>query len=60
MCRGAEIEYRLLIHGVPVVWRSRITVWNPPCRFVDEQVSGPYRMWIHEHRFVEDSGRNPV
>ena len=56
MHRGAEIEYRLRIRGVPVGWRSRITVWDPPHRFVDEQVRGPYRMWIHEHRFVEDSG----
>ena len=56
MRRGAEIEYGLKIRGVPVRWRSRITVWDPPCRFVDEQVCGPYRMWIHEHRFVEDSG----
>ena len=56
MHRGAEIEYALKIHGVPVRWRSCIAVWDPPYRFVDEQVRGPYRMWIHEHRFVEDSG----
>lgn len=55
MHRGAEIEYRLKIHGVPVGWCSRITTWDPPYRFVDEQVRGPYRMWIHEHRFVEES-----
>ena len=55
MTRGAEIEYGLRIHGVPARWRSRITVWDPPCRFVDEQVRGPYRVWIHEHRFVEES-----
>lgn len=56
MHEGMEIGYRLRIRGVPVRWRSRITVWDPPCRFVDEQVRGPYRVWIHEHRFVEDSG----
>jgi ligand-binding SRPBCC domain-containing protein len=56
MHRGAEIEYRLKIHGVPVRWRSQFTVWDPPHRFVDEQVRGPYRIWIHEHRFIEDSG----
>ena len=56
VCKGAEIEYRLRIRGIPVGWRSMITVWDPPHRFVDEQVSGPYRMWIHEHRFIDDSG----
>jgi len=53
---GAEIAYRLKIHGIPIRWRSRITFWDPPHRFVDEQLSGPYRAWIHEHTFREESG----
>jgi ligand-binding SRPBCC domain-containing protein len=57
MHEGVEIEYRLRIRGIPIGWRSRITAWNPPHRFVDEQVRGPYRIWVHEHRFIEDSGR---
>jgi ligand-binding SRPBCC domain-containing protein len=56
MAAGTEIEYRLKVHGIPMAWRSRITVWEPPQRFVDEQLKGPYRLWIHEHRFVEHSG----
>lgn len=52
---GTEIDYRIKIRGFPARWRSRITVWDPPHRFVDEQVRGPYRIWIHEHRFTEDS-----
>lgn len=54
--QGTEIDYRLKIRCLPVRWRSRITAWDPPHRFVDEQLRGPYRKWIHEHRFSEESG----
>ena len=56
MHEDVEIDYRLRIRGIPIGWRSRITTWDPPQRFVDEQVRGPYRIWIHEHRFMEESG----
>lgn len=53
---GARIRYRLNVHGIPMGWESEITAWDPPHRFVDEQRRGPYRAWIHEHRFRADGG----
>ena len=50
---GTLIDYRLRVRGVPLRWRSEITAWEPPYRFVDEQRHGPYRLWIHEHGFEE-------
>jgi ligand-binding SRPBCC domain-containing protein len=32
------------------------TAWEPPHRFVDVQRHGPYRLWIHEHRFEPHNG----
>ena len=51
----ARIQYAILLHGIPLRWTSAITVWDPPNRFADMQVRGPYRWWHHEHRF-EDLG----
>jgi ligand-binding SRPBCC domain-containing protein len=53
---GTLIDYRIKIHGIPVKWRTRINAWEPPYRFVDEQLRGPYRKWVHEHTFVEKDG----
>ena len=51
--KGTLIDYQLSIHGFPVKWRSEITQWDPPIEFVDEQLSGPYKQWVHRHRFAE-------
>ena len=51
MREGALIDYKLCVRGLPVRWRTRIKEWQPPFRFVDEQLRGPYRLWIHEHSF---------
>jgi ligand-binding SRPBCC domain-containing protein len=51
---GTLLEYRLRLHGVPVRWLTRIETWDPPHRFVDAQVRGPYRLWHHTHAFEPD------
>ncbi|MDP9292228.1 MAG: SRPBCC family protein [Verrucomicrobiota bacterium] len=53
---GALIDYRLRVRGIPLRWRSEITDWEPPHRFVDEQRRGPYRLWHHEHTFEPREG----
>jgi len=57
MREGATIDYVIRLHGIPLKWRSEISVWEPFLRFVDEQRKGPYRYWIHEHLFEDIDGK---
>ncbi len=51
MGQGTLIRYRLRVRRVPVSWLTQITEWDPPHRFVDEQLEGPYALWHHTHTF---------
>ena len=53
---GALIDYRLTLRGIPLRWRTEITSWEPPVRFSDIQVRGPYAEWKHTHTFEEENG----
>ena len=56
LCEGTRIEYRLHLFGVPFAWQSEIQRWNPPEEFVDIQLRGPYKRWVHTHRFWVEHG----
>jgi len=49
---GTLIQYRLTLRGIGVNWLTSIQEWDPPHRFVDVQVRGPYALWHHTHEFV--------
>ena len=53
---GSLIRYRLRVHGVAIRWTTEIVAWNPPHSFIDVQLSGPYKLWHHEHKFVAERG----
>lgn len=53
---GTILEYRLKWRWLPLRWRTEITDWEPPIRFVDKQIRGPYKLWRHEHTFISQNG----
>lgn len=60
MREGTLLDYRIKLHGIPIRWRTRITCWQSPHKFVDEQLKGPYRRWIHTHTFEPKDGGTQI
>jgi len=57
LAEGTLIDYRIRpLLGIPVSWRTRIEAWEPPYRFRDIQLKGPYRSWVHTHTFTPVPG----
>ncbi|MEE6263941.1 SRPBCC family protein [Plantactinospora sonchi] len=53
---GDEVTFRARHFGVRWRMTSRITVYERPHRFVDEQTRGPFRVLRHEHHFEDLDG----
>src|SRR5689334_6083195 len=60
MRAGAVIDSRQRLRGLPLRWRSEITIWDPPRRFADAQRRGPYQQWDHTHTFEDEDGGTMV
>jgi ligand-binding SRPBCC domain-containing protein len=56
MAKGTLIDYKIKLNGIAFKWKTEISEWNPPFKFADQQLSGPYTKWYHEHFFEEKNG----
>jgi len=55
MYAGQLVEYRVsILPGMRVRWLTQITHVERLRMFIDEQLVGPYCLWIHEHRFLPE------
>ena len=56
LAAGAVLDFRVRWLGVPLRWRTYVREYDPPYRFVDVQVRGPWARWEHRHLFLEEGG----
>ncbi|MGY8764362.1 MAG: SRPBCC family protein, partial [Fidelibacterota bacterium] len=56
MEKGSLIDYTIRLFGIPIHWRTLISDYEPPFRFVDQQIKGPYTFWHHTHTFQQVDG----
>ena len=56
MEKGSLIDYTIRLFGIPIHWRTLISDYEPPFRFVDQQIKGPYTFWHHTHTFRSVNG----
>ena len=57
MYPGMFITYKVSpVKGIKLNWVTEITQINNKKFFIDEQRSGPYKTWHHEHHFREVEG----
>jgi ligand-binding SRPBCC domain-containing protein len=60
MRTGTTVDYTIKVFGVRRFWTTLITDYDPPYRFVDVQLKGPYAFWHHTHQFEETRGGSTI
>jgi ligand-binding SRPBCC domain-containing protein len=57
---GSRIVLRTYLGPFPVRWVAEHFEYDPPRGFADRQVSGPFVLWIHHHRFLDDGAGGTI
>lgn len=52
---GSLLDFSVRSAGLRSRWRVFVREFDPPYRFVDVQLRGPFARWEHRHRFLEGS-----
>lgn len=56
IANGGKATLRLRVGPVPLQWNAEHLGYDPPHRFEDRQVGGPFSSWHHVHSFAEHAG----
>ena len=51
---GSRVVLRTRFGPIPLRWVAEHVEYQPPHRFADVQLSGPFARWHHRHEFLDD------
>ena len=51
MEQGSEVELKISKFGIGIKWKIKILHLEPPNLISDLQEKGPFKHWLHNHRF---------
>ncbi len=51
---GSRVVLKTKMAGMSLEWVAEHTEYEPPHKFADRQVSGPFANWYHIHQFLDD------
>lgn len=54
--QGITVEFKVQAMGLVREISHKVTAFNEPHSFTEEQVTGPFRHWVHEHVFESRDG----
>jgi ligand-binding SRPBCC domain-containing protein len=55
---GTVLDFSVRVLGLPLRWRVMVREVDPPYRFVDAQLVGPFARWEQRHRFLAGRERD--
>lgn len=48
---GSRVTFKVQAFGLIRELEHEVVAFDEPHSFVEHQISGPFQMWVHEHRF---------
>lgn len=57
---GAISEFRINLGPIPVKWVAKHIECQSNSLFIDEQIEGPMKSWIHRHQFENTKGQTKL
>jgi ligand-binding SRPBCC domain-containing protein len=57
---GAITEFRIMLLVFPVRWLAEHIECQTYRVFIDRQVAGPMKSWLHRHQFITEQGKTKL